>query len=240
MNKQIKSIIFERQAFCFTGHLADLKRTQAEREVRSRGGLTTNSVTARLDYLVIGSIPSLGWSYGNYGSKIEKARQFARHSKEGKPYLISEQAFLTALAETPPKNSGVIDAKIVVCNYHFSIEPKQVFDCNALEEVLQKYQKMQGCFVSARASSSELFADPYSPNQENVRKVKEFTFVDCRIVKQFPLDAPITEFIEGIEQAFENISGIDGRFHWFERSEGSGDYIRLLKEIPPNNQIQGL
>jgi DNA ligase (NAD+) len=66
MSKQTKSILFEGQAFCFTGELADLKRTQAEREVRSRGGLTTNSVTSHLDYLVIGSIPSPGWSYGNY------------------------------------------------------------------------------------------------------------------------------------------------------------------------------
>jgi hypothetical protein len=171
--------------------------------------------------------------------KIQKARQLAKQSKE-KPFLLSEQVFLTALAEMPPNNSGAIDAKIVVCNYHFILKPKQVYDRIALELILQNYQKTEGCFVSGRASSAELFSDLYNPDQEEKEIVKEFTYVDCRIVKQFPLDAPITQFIEGIEQAFESVSGIDGRFHWFERSEGSSDYIRLLKEIPPNNKIQGL
>jgi BRCA1 C Terminus (BRCT) domain len=239
MKKQMISIVFDRQAFCFTGQLADLKRTQAQREVRARGGLIANSVTGRLDYLVIGSIAASGWSQGNYGSKIEKARELARLSK-GKPYLVSEEVFLTALAETPALNSGAVDAKIVVCNYNFTLEPKQVFDRAALESILHKYQNLEGCFVSARASSSELFAEPNNSNLANAAKVKKLNFVACRIVKQFPLDAPIMQFIEEIERAFEGITGIDGRFQWFERNEGSGDYIRLLKEIPPNNQIQGL
>ena len=37
------AIQFADRAFCFTGGMADLKRTQAEREDRSRRGLTTNT-----------------------------------------------------------------------------------------------------------------------------------------------------------------------------------------------------
>lgn len=74
------SITFHGKSFCFTGKLADLKRSAAERETRARGGLTTEIVNAHLDFLVIGSIPSVGWKHGSYGTKIEKARAIARNS----------------------------------------------------------------------------------------------------------------------------------------------------------------
>lgn len=46
------------RGFCFTGKLADLKRSQAERE--ARGAHTTDVVNERLHFLVVGSIPSTG------------------------------------------------------------------------------------------------------------------------------------------------------------------------------------
>ena len=239
MEQQIKQIIFLQKAFCFTGQLADFKRLTAEREVRARGGLTTNSVTAKLDYLVVGSIPSTGWSHGNYGNKIEKARELAEQSK-GKPYIVSEQSFITSLAENVPINSGAIDAKIVVCNYHFPLYPKQKYDRGAFESALQKFRNYDACFVSARANSANLFADLYSSDDIRIKLQKDFVYVDCRIVRQFPLDAPVTQFVEEVAMAFEKIDGIDGRFRWFERTEGSGDYIRLLKEIPSSELIQGI
>lgn len=101
--------------------------------------------------------------------------------------------------------------------------------------LLLHYQNMDGCFVSARADSSDLFGDQSTPNS----KVK-FSSVNCRIVKQFPIDVPISRFVDDVMLAFENIDGTDGTFRWFERAEGSGGYIRLLQEIPSNSRIQGL
>lgn len=66
---------FQGRSFCFTGKLAELKRTRAEREARARGGLTGKVVNGELDYLVVGSIPATGWKHGSYGNKIEKARR---------------------------------------------------------------------------------------------------------------------------------------------------------------------
>jgi hypothetical protein len=232
-------ISFRERSFCFTGRLADFKRLTAGREVRARGGLTTNSVTSRLDYIVIGSIPSVGWSYGNYGTKIEKARELAMKSK-GKPYLVPGQAFLTALAENAPTNPGTIGAKIVFCNYHFPLEKKQKFDRTAFESAIQKFRSYDACYVSARVSSAELFVDIYSSEEIHIKPPKDSVFVDCRIFRQFPLDAPITQFVEEVALALEKIDGIDGSFRWFERAEGSGDCMRLLKEIPSCDRIQGL
>ena len=76
---------FDGKVFCFTGTLLQLKRTQAERETRARGGVAVSDVNDRLDYLVVGSKASLGWKFGNYGTKIAAARELAepvRVSKE--------------------------------------------------------------------------------------------------------------------------------------------------------------
>jgi len=48
------------------------------------------------------------------------------------------------------------------------------------------------------------------------------------------------ELVEKINKGFEEIRGVDGRFRWFERVEGSSDYVRLLKEIPQNLRAEGL
>jgi len=110
---RIKDIIFDGKSFCFTGSMAELKRSQAEREVRVRHGLSQKVVNPELDYLVIGSIPSVGWKHGDYGNKIEKARQIIA-SKKSKLRLISEHDFILGLENTPTSDSGEIDEKLLV------------------------------------------------------------------------------------------------------------------------------
>lgn len=88
-----QQLIFADKSYCFTGKLAELKRTQAEREVRARGGLTTETVNERLDYLVIGSIPAIGWKHGSYGNKIEKARKIASDRNSKGPFGVRKEPF---------------------------------------------------------------------------------------------------------------------------------------------------
>jgi DNA ligase (NAD+) len=54
------------KTFVFTGSMEDLSRDEAKELVVKRGGKATNSITARVDYVVIGEEP---------GSKADKARQ---------------------------------------------------------------------------------------------------------------------------------------------------------------------
>ena len=61
---------FAIKSFCFTGKLAELRRTQAKREARARGGLTSKVVNENLDYLVVGSIPATGWKHDSYGHML--------------------------------------------------------------------------------------------------------------------------------------------------------------------------
>ncbi|MGL4980898.1 MAG: NAD-dependent DNA ligase LigA [Fusobacteriaceae bacterium] len=56
---------FEGRSFLFTGKLAKLKRDEAQKLVESFGGLNSNSVNKKLDYLVVGE---------DAGSKLQKAK----------------------------------------------------------------------------------------------------------------------------------------------------------------------
>lgn len=222
------NIDFQGRSFCFTGKMLELKRTQAERETRARGGLTCDMVNDRLDYLVIGSIPSVGWKHGDYGNKIAKARELMGLNK--RPLLIPESDFMAALAECMPSNSGEIDEKIVVCNYKFPIDISQL-DREGLENWLNELGSTLGCHIAVHVEEFSLYHDLYTYDGI-VAYPNTGYFAKCRIVKQIPIDMSGQEFADSVARGFENVRGVDGSIKWFERIEGSATYIRLLNGIP--------
>ncbi len=68
------------KTFLFTGSLSQFKRSDAEAMVEAKGGSILGSVSAKLNYLVVGE---------DAGSKLEKAK------KLGSVSILSEQDFLT-------------------------------------------------------------------------------------------------------------------------------------------------
>jgi hypothetical protein len=228
------NLIFLGNSFCFTGTMSGLKRTQAEREVRARGGLTCDVVNERLTYLVVGDIPSPGWKHGDYGRKIEKARNLASQTS-GLPKLVPEGAFMEALGAQPPTNSGVIDAKVFVCNYKFLTPSIEHIDVVAVEELLTDLQQNESCHVALRSHYATAYSQLFEGGDANLSKTA--LVVECRIVKQMLLTDDPAAFVERIERGFEAIRGVDGRLHWFERAEGSADYIRLLQSVPQSLRL---
>ena len=71
------------KSFIFTGRLDSMLRNEAESKVRDSGGRIVHTVTARLDYLVLGSRP---------GTKLKKARNFSTIK------IIKEQEFIDMLS----------------------------------------------------------------------------------------------------------------------------------------------
>jgi hypothetical protein len=232
------NISFVNRCYCFTGKLADLKRSQAEREVRARGGMTTEIINNHLDYLVVGSIPSSGWKFGSYGKKIELARTLSP-TNGGRPRLISEGDFTDALAIHPPKYIGAIDTKIFVGKYKFIVEKQDDFDADALAGWLKNLQETELCHVRVRSHFAAVYEDLFL-EESGYTGSRKAIVVECRIVKQMGLFTLPDELVEKIINGFEEIRGVDGRFRWFERVEGSSDYVRLLKEIPQNLRAEGL
>jgi hypothetical protein len=224
-------VSFPGRVFCFTGKLVDLKRTIAEREVRARGGLIVDRVNERLDYLVVGDEASPAWKHGAYGRKIEQARDFQRGGYV-RPLLVSESMFFEALAGSAPTGSGDVDEKIIVCTYKFILDEQgSSLDHEAIAHMLADLPARFKCHVSARASWASVHRDLFS--DDATRKYSpEALVIEYRFIRHQSLDAPSIDFISAVSKAFEGLDRVDGTLRWFERTEGSAGFVRLLAEIP--------
>ncbi|MEL6110453.1 MAG: BRCT domain-containing protein, partial [Planctomycetota bacterium] len=83
-------------AFVFTGKLATMTRGEAQGKVTTAGGANSNSVTKKLDYLIIGDEGSPLYGQGRKGSKQTKAESLNEQGAEIR--IMSETAFLQMLA----------------------------------------------------------------------------------------------------------------------------------------------
>lgn len=88
-------IQFIEREFCFTGDFAFGRRTACESEVEMRGGIVCPRVTARLDYLVIGSKGNPNWRLSNAGSKILSA--IKRNAAGASIAIITEDHWVASL-----------------------------------------------------------------------------------------------------------------------------------------------
>lgn len=66
-------ITFQARTFCITGTCRyGVRKTVAE-TIESRGGIVQDSITKKLDYLLIGEVGSADWKHSTFGQKIIKA-----------------------------------------------------------------------------------------------------------------------------------------------------------------------
>lgn len=70
-------IVFPSNTFVFTGEFMFGTRNACSRAVEKRGGLTSDIVTKKTNYLVVGAKSSPDWIVENFGRKIQKAAQMA-------------------------------------------------------------------------------------------------------------------------------------------------------------------
>lgn len=64
--------------FCLTGEFVYAPRERCCEEIAKRGGIVKNSVTKKLNYLLVGGLGSEEWKHGSYGTKIIKAMDYKR------------------------------------------------------------------------------------------------------------------------------------------------------------------
>ena len=82
--------------FVFTGTFIYGPRTKCKEAVESKKGKTSDSLTQKVDYLVIGSYVTSSWKHENYGNKIEKAIKH-REKHGSRPVIICDDHFVKAL-----------------------------------------------------------------------------------------------------------------------------------------------
>lgn len=226
-------IEFENKSFCFTGGLAELKRTQAEREVRARNGFSQKVINKELDFLVLGSIPSVGWKHGDYGNKIVKAKELIE--QKAKLKIVSEKDFMEGLENIASIDSGDIDEKLVIIRYKALFENGNL-DIDGLEEFLGLVHDTSNSHVSASIEEPFIYQDLY--NEFSNEQIDNLLLFQCRIVKHLAIAANSQEFVDTLSTGFESIKGLDGDLTWTEKKEGTASFAKLLKDIPLRTKLR--
>lgn len=90
-------IIFSGKKFCFTGTSFKYTRSEFTQLVKQLGGEFVNTVSAKLDYLIIGADGNPCWAYACYGRKVEKAVDFRKTGSH--LLLVHENDFHDAVAD---------------------------------------------------------------------------------------------------------------------------------------------
>ncbi len=75
-------IEFKGKTFCFTGKFQKIPRKQLASMTEGMGGVFTNSLTKKVDYLVIGSDGNVAWAFSCYGRKVEQAIEYRKQGRK--------------------------------------------------------------------------------------------------------------------------------------------------------------
>ncbi len=65
------------QKVCLSGNFRKGKKQEVRAAIEARGGQVFQTVTRKIDCLIVGSIPDPNWSNGSYGTKVKKAMEMA-------------------------------------------------------------------------------------------------------------------------------------------------------------------
>jgi NAD-dependent DNA ligase len=90
-------VSFEGTKFCFTGASSKYTRADFSALVKRLGGDVVGSVSASLNYLVIGADGNPCWAYACYGRKVEKAVELRKQG--ARILLVHEHDFHDAVAD---------------------------------------------------------------------------------------------------------------------------------------------
>ena len=91
-------IVYPGRTFGFTGKFFFGTRAACERAVEKRGASTDDSVSKKIDYLIVGGMVSPDWITSSYGLKLQKAKQLQDSGHE--IVITSERLWTACMADS--------------------------------------------------------------------------------------------------------------------------------------------
>ncbi|MBS1535790.1 MAG: BRCT domain-containing protein [Bacteroidetes bacterium] len=79
------NVLFEGKTFCVTGILQRGNREDLKKKIAELGGIPTDTINKKTDYLIVGDNGNPAWAFSCYGRKVEKALQLR---KEGHTIVL--------------------------------------------------------------------------------------------------------------------------------------------------------
>jgi len=230
MNK----ITFKNKTFCFTGKFLDLERENAEELVKQRGGLIISErVNKDLDYLVIGSKPSNGWKFGDFGNKINDALYLREEFQ--KPIFISEDIFLNNISDTEIINTELKPNKILFIRMQCKINEEDILLIKKLENSITEICKTLKFHYTI--NSYNIAFDNLFDNQKSNEKVSTLSF-SIRIMKFIGIESNSDEILFLLLNKLNELNLESLTITVSERQEGSILYAKLYKELNKKLKIK--
>ena len=91
----IDKIEFEESVFLLTGDFLLGSKEECASKIEIRGGTVANSMTKKVNFVVLGSLGSEQWKHGNFGTKVAKAIEYKSTGLDVR--IISEEVFVKYL-----------------------------------------------------------------------------------------------------------------------------------------------
>ena len=95
---------------------------------------------------------------------------------------------------------------------------------------LETAERELGCHVAVTSHWIDIHTELFGP--EDLGLTQLGTAIACRFVRLLHLDEGVTPLLDKLQRGLEEIARHDGSFHWFERLEGSADFVRLVHRMP--------
>lgn len=91
-------IRIEGSVFCLTGKSFLMTRAKFQQVISDLGGIPSDSMTDRVDYLVVGAEGNPCWAYACYGRKVERAVELRKQGR--RIQIVHENDFHDAVADS--------------------------------------------------------------------------------------------------------------------------------------------
>lgn len=91
------ALAFDGRTFVLTGAFVFGPRSICQRAIELRGGRVVESISRRVDWVVVGAFGSPVWAGGSFGGKIQTAMDL--RASYGGPGLVQESDWATALCQ---------------------------------------------------------------------------------------------------------------------------------------------
>lgn len=127
-----------------TGNFASGSNDDIKSVITAAGGIVKNSISRKVNYLVVGSLGNESWKNGSYGAKIEQAINLRKSGEDIK--IVSEKDFLAHLKKSsaPTHNPPTsIDAELNATDGEVSIAEHfiRLIESNCPEKTVKTMRK---------------------------------------------------------------------------------------------------
>lgn len=212
------------KVICLSGEFGYGSKSEVEQLFISRGAKISNTVTKKIDILVLGEAGNVAWKYGNYGTKYEKAKQY---NEKGANILVYKEndiiGYLGEKIDIDEKISAICDRLTDELDltpnrvaYHKSTSKKGENASNAVSLFIQIIE-MEYPDVKTISSTTSVLRIP----ADNISEIN----LSSRVLHNYLLEEGVEKYATIVVNKGKNNEFVSSRIMFSEINDIYFDFI---------------